>query len=188
MGQGLIDWCKVLSFQYSFATVPFICAGEESQGVLRLSYFCTAPITLLLPGFSGWCCMVSNITATFKKLSNIFTKNTGLNWQPLRNFLTKFWISCFALFLKAHANLWSWSHHLGMYPPPGNSHQERTLQYRNLERHLQPRLRNRSVIRTLDWDVEDLFFLCPSFALALGYCKRKEIFLNLLQGLSPLNE
>jgi len=75
-----------------------------------------------------------------------------------------------------------------MYPPPGNSHQVRTLQHRNLERHLHPRLRNRSVIRTLGWDGEDLFFLHPSFALALGYCRKKRIFLSLLQGLSTLNK
>lgn len=28
MGQGLIDWCEVLSFQYSFATVP---RGRKSR-------------------------------------------------------------------------------------------------------------------------------------------------------------
>lgn len=56
----------------------------------------------------------------FRSCQISLQKNTGLNGQPLRNFLTKlFGFSCFALFLKSHANLWSWSLYLGMYPPPG---------------------------------------------------------------------
>lgn len=115
MGQGLIDWSRVLSFQYTFAPVPFIYAREDNQGVLRLGYLCLAFAWLLQLMLSS-----ATLLQPFRSCQISLQKTTGLNGQPLRNFLTKlFGFSCFALFLKSHANLWSWSLYLGMYPPPG---------------------------------------------------------------------
>lgn len=190
MGQGLIDQCEGLSFQSQFCyCAVYTRRRRESRcfeaGLLLHSTNCPPSAWLLqLMLYGQW--HSCNLSAAAKYLH----KNTGLKWQlsieEFSNQTFGFLVLLFFvnLLLICGVGVVTWECTF----PPGNSHQERTLQHRNLERHLQPRLRNRSVIRTLDWDVEDLFFLCPSFALALGYCKRKGIFLNLLQELSTWNK
>lgn len=104
--------------------------------------------TFLLPGFSDRQWHYYSLAAAAKY-------NTGLRWNLWRSSPTK---GCLFVF-KPNSNLWRWRCNLRLHGLTGNSHQERNLHHRNLERHLHPRLRNRSVIRTLAWDGEDLLSL-----------------------------
>lgn len=64
-----------------------ICkTGESTCFKTRLFLHSTYQhITLLFTDF----CIVSDITATFQQLGNAVTKSTRLNWEQLRNFVTK---------------------------------------------------------------------------------------------------